>query len=157
MAASLQAREPMPESFNAILAEAGQAFWCHALKLAASRIEDERSVLATIRAEVEESRDEAAALADQLADELDMANAKVADLEHALERERSGTVVLREQLSASEARSEELSKLCGSLHEQKEEADRRLAKALADTLDIGNRFEALAQRNAELLERMSQR
>jgi chromosome segregation ATPase len=87
--------EPVPESVVSRMEEAAREVWKAALDLAASRLQAERAALETERTALESERDEAVALADGLAADLDAARAEakrrtgeVAALQAEMEKQR---------------------------------------------------------------------
>jgi chromosome segregation ATPase len=92
-ASSTPIREPAPPAITDQLNALGSELWAAALELANNRLQSERECLELARQEAEETRKEAAALADALAADLDKAQAENA--------------ALREQLAASIAKQEQ--------------------------------------------------
>jgi chromosome segregation ATPase len=92
-ASSAPIREPAPSTITDQLNALGSEVWAVALELANARLQSEREGLELARQEAEETRKEAAALADALAADLDKAQADI--------------VALREQLAASLAKQEQ--------------------------------------------------
>lgn len=86
-------REPVPAAISERLGELGAEVWSTALALANARLQSEREALEVARQEAEDTRKEAAALADTLALELDKVQAE--------------NVVLSEQLAVSVAKLQE--------------------------------------------------
>lgn len=86
-------RDPAPSAITERLDELGAEVWSAALALANARLQSEREALEVARQEVEDTRKEAAALADTLAFELDKVQAE--------------NLVLSQQLAVSVAKQQE--------------------------------------------------
>jgi chromosome segregation ATPase len=91
--------EPVPESVASRMEEAAREVWKAALDLAASRLQAERAALQAERAALESERDEAVALADGLASDLDAAReevkrltGEVAALQAEMEKQRAAAI-----------------------------------------------------------------
>lgn len=89
-------REPVPAALDERLNAFGGEVWAVALELANSRLQSERAALEQVQQEAEETRKEAAALADSLAAELDKAQAEIA----ALSQQLAGCAAKQEQQQA---------------------------------------------------------
>lgn len=73
-------REPAPAAFTERLGEIAADLWAIALELANSRLRAEREALEQARIELEQARQEAADLADQVSAELEQAHISLAQL-----------------------------------------------------------------------------
>lgn len=101
--------EPAPSAITERLNELGAEIWSTALELANARLQSEREALELARQEAEETRKEAAALADTLAAELDKAQAENAELSKLLaasvaKQKEQQTVIERETTAAIESK-----------------------------------------------------
>jgi hypothetical protein len=65
-------RDPVPAAICDRLAEAAQDVWTTAVGLANARLDSERDALDQVRQQVEQEKQEAVAVADQVQDELDV-------------------------------------------------------------------------------------
>lgn len=94
-------RQPAPAAIADRLVEFGSEIWSLALELANGRLVSEREALETARVQLEADKQEAAELADQLTEELEILQSKVAELEVADEKSQIEIVQLSEQLMHS--------------------------------------------------------
>jgi chromosome segregation ATPase len=108
-ASSTPIREPAPSVITDRLSSLGSELWAAALELANARLQSEREALELARQEAEETRKEAAALADALAADLDKAQAENADLSNQLaaslaKHEQQQAIINQETVAAIESR-----------------------------------------------------
>jgi chromosome segregation ATPase len=108
-ASSTPIREPAPSVITDQLNTLGSELWAAALELANARLQSEREALELARQEAEETRKEAAALADALAVDLDKAQADIAVLSEQLavsiaKQEQQQAVIIQETTAAIESR-----------------------------------------------------
>ncbi|QXC16638.1 DNA-binding protein [Citrobacter braakii] len=107
-ARSVQAQEPPPQTVTDRLAVFGDDIWALALEIADAGFAGEREALEKSRRETETARTEAAALADQLASELEESRSLISSLQEklaaAVAHERNEaqreTTELREQMAS---------------------------------------------------------
>jgi isoleucyl-tRNA synthetase len=108
-ASSTPIREPAPSAITERLNSLGAELWAVALELANNRLQSEREGLELARQEAEETRKEAAALADAIAAELDKAQADNAALREQLavslaKQEQQQAVISQETAAAMESK-----------------------------------------------------
>lgn len=106
-ASSIPIREPAPSAITEQLNSLGSKLWAAALELANARLQSEREALELARQEAEDTRKEAAALADALAADLDKAQADIATLSEQLvvsitKQEQQQMVINQETVAAIE-------------------------------------------------------
>lgn len=92
-------REPVPQAVNDRLSGPGTELWAVASELANARLAADREALALARADIEAARQEATALADQLASELDEAKGRIAALTGSEQAARTELDELRQRLT----------------------------------------------------------
>ena len=94
-------REPAPQVIAERLESLGNEVWAVALELANARLSAERDALATSQAEMEDARQQAAELADQLTTELDQVRAELSTVTSQAQAAKQEFLALRSQLSGT--------------------------------------------------------
>lgn len=118
-------QEPIPQAVQDKLSEVGGEIWRIALELANTRLAAEREALEKVRAEIEAERTEAVELADQLADEREVLQARLATIEASEAAARSEVERLRQALASAR---EEAAGLRGRLEASQEQMTALLAR-----------------------------
>ncbi|HGI9863934.1 TPA: DNA-binding protein [Salmonella enterica subsp. enterica serovar Montevideo] len=118
-ARSVPAHEPPPQALTDRLAVFGDDIWALALEIADAGFAGEREALEKSRCETETARAEAAALADQLASELEASHSLISSLQEKLAAaEKETTTVMNERDEAQREASslrEQMASLRGEL------------------------------------------
>lgn len=131
-------REPLPQTLADLLGKVGGDIWAEALALANGRLNTERTALEQARQVLEQEKGEAAELADQFSAELEAQKTRAADLDGALHGLRLELSIkaaevgeLAQQLSAAQARLEEVNKRADQLNAELERVNLQNAQLIS--------------------------
>jgi chromosome segregation ATPase len=130
-------REPAPQSIADRLAAVGDEIWSLALEQSSERLKAAHAEFDVTRNELEQARDEAGALADQLAEELQATQAQIA--------------AMNEQVAAAQSRSEELAAQLSWATERAILAETRVAGLEQRVGDLNDELVRVNAANTEML------
>ena len=148
-------REPAPPQVLERLQETGAEIWSAALEVATQRLSAEREALNAAHAELENSRQEAAQLADQLATDLDECKIRFAAMQEVEASLRKQLDELKQSLSAESASNTILTRDIEQLRNAAELAHQRELAAREELAEMRGRLQLLEEQNAQMLARLS--
>lgn len=140
---------------DASLQETGAEIWSAALEVATQRLASEREALNAAHAELENSRQEAAQLADQLATDLDECKIRFAAMQEVEASLRKQLDELKQSLSAESASNTILTRDIEQLRNAAELAHQRELAAREELAEMRGRLKLLEEQNAQMLARLS--
>lgn len=147
-------REPLPAAISERLQELGSELWAAALELANGRLSSERALLEVARTELETSREEAAQLADRLAEDLQNAKVREQSLQHAESQLRAQVDELKQSLAAESSSARALGKDLEHLRSVTEQAREQEIVRREEIAGLRGQLNTLQEQNTQLLKRL---